>query len=131
MSGRELDDRIKRLERENRDLRRAMLMLSAGTVAAALVTLIAGGLPAAIGLAVASAVVVARLETHRHPFGDTIRIRKLEIVGADGVVRVALGETVDGAGAVATYDAAGRFIAAMNPAVSSEPRWPREMSEPS
>jgi hypothetical protein len=86
-------------------------------------------LPAAIGLAVAAAAVVGRLETRRERFGETIRIKKLEIVGTDGAVRVALGETTDGAGAVATYDGAGRVTACLGATPPGEPSWPRSRRE--
>src|SRR5262245_28739490 len=104
------DDRIRRLESDCRDMRRAMLMLSAGTVVAGLVAVFAGGLSAAVGLALAAAAVVLGLERQRNAVSDVFRVRKIEVLGADGSVRVAIGETGDGTGAVATYDGSGNLL---------------------
>ena len=101
------------MEKECRDLRRSILMLSAGTLTAALVGIVAGGLASAVGLAVAAGVVVATLETRRTNGAEAIRARKIEVVGADGNIRVFIGETTGGAGAVAVYDAAGNAVAAL------------------
>jgi hypothetical protein len=106
----DLDAWMKRIEKDNRDTRTALLMLAAGTLAAAFVTAISGGLPAAIALALAAATVVVKLEIKRSALAGIVRTRKLEIVGTDGTVRVALGETVEGTGEVATYDASGRVL---------------------
>ena len=109
-----LHERIAQIEKECRDLRRSILMLSAGTLTAALVGIVAGGLASAVGLAVAAGIVVATLEAHRSAGGDALRVRKLEIVGSDGRIRVFLGETTDGSGAVAIYDAEGKPLAALH-----------------
>src|SRR5688572_21072591 len=106
-------DRIQQLEHECRDTRRAMLMLSTGTVVAALVAVFSAGFMATIGLAIAAGVVVIGLERQRTAVTDVVRVRKIEVVGADGFVRVAIGETGEGAGAVATYDGTGRLVACL------------------
>jgi len=115
------DDRIRRLESDCRDMRRAMLMLSAGTVVAGLVAVFAGGLSSAVGLALAAAAVVLGLERQRNAVSDTFRVRKIEVLGADGTVRVAIGETGDGTGAVATYDGSGNLLGCLP---ASKPRAP-------
>jgi hypothetical protein len=106
----ETHDRIQQLEHECRDMRRAMLMLSTGTVAAALVAVFAGGFMAAVGLAIAAGIVVVGLERQRNAVTEVVRVRKIEVLGADGSVRVAIGETGEGAGAVAAYDGSGKLI---------------------
>ena len=114
------EDRITRVERNYQDLRRAILMLSAGTLVAALVAIVAGRLASAVGLAVAAGVVVATLETRRAVgIDDVIRARRIEIVGADGTVRLCLGETAEGAGAISSYDASGNVVSASKPSARS------------
>ena len=117
----DIDAWMKRIEKDNRDTRTALLMLAAGTLAAAFVSAIAGGLPAAVALALAAATVVVKLELRRASPRDTVRARKVEIVGANGTVRVALGEAVDGTGAVATYDAGGNLLASLSASPPREP----------
>jgi hypothetical protein len=114
MLNQSLEERVMQMEKDCRDLRRSILMLSAGTVTAALVGIVAGGLASAVGLAIAAGVVVATMETRRTIGVEAIRARKLEIVGTDGSTRVFIGETTDGTGAVAIYDATGRALAALH-----------------
>jgi hypothetical protein len=114
----EMEERLERAEQTCRDLRRSVLMLSTGVLAAAIVAVFAAGLAPAVALAVAAAAVVAVVETRPSKDVEVVRARKLEIIGANGSVRVSIGETVEGAGTVAAYDATGRFIAALA-AVSS------------
>jgi hypothetical protein len=109
-----IEERIERLEQENRSLKRVTAMLLAGIVGTGLVVLVAGNVPATIGLLFAATVALLVVEKRRGEVPEVIRAQKIEVVGADGVTRVALGETLDGSGAVATYDAEGRFIAALD-----------------
>jgi hypothetical protein len=109
-----IEDRLERLEQENRNLKRGIGMLLAGVVGTALVALVAGNVPASLGLLIAAIAALLVVERRRSAVPEVIRAQKIEVVGADGVTRVALGETVDGSGAVATYDADGRFIAALD-----------------
>jgi hypothetical protein len=106
-------DRISKLEHDCRDMRRAMIMLSAGTVVAGLVAAFGGGLAAAVGLALAAGAVVVALERQRFVFVELLRVHKLEIVGDDGVTRIALGETELGTGALAIHDGAGALVECM------------------
>jgi hypothetical protein len=62
-------------------------------------------------------VVLVVSERQEDAVPEIIRAQKIEIVGEDGVTRVALGETLEGAGAVATYDSRGEFVAALDPSV--------------
>jgi hypothetical protein len=91
-----------------------MVMLVAGAAATALVAFVGGSIPASIGLLVAAGVALFVIERRSAEVPAVIRAQKIEVVGADGVTRVALGETVEGAGAVATYDSHGRFLAALD-----------------
>jgi hypothetical protein len=109
----EIEKRIDRLENENRSLRRAISMLLAGIVATALVATVAGNVPGVFALLLSAGAALVLLERRRGAVPGIIRAQKIEIVGADGVTRVALGETLDGDGAVATYDARGEFVAAL------------------
>ena len=109
-----IEDRIDRLEKENRNLKRAISVLLAGIVGTALAASVAGKVPAILAMLLVAGAVLAFLERRRGAIPGIIRAQKIEIVGADGVTRVALGETLDGDGAVATYDASGRFMAALD-----------------
>jgi len=101
----EIEDRIDRLEKENRSLRRAISMLLAGIVGTALAAAVAGKVPSVLALLLSAAAVLVVLERRRGAVPGIIRAQKIEIVGTDGVTRVALGETLQGDGVVATYDA--------------------------
>ena len=108
-----LEERIEKLEKDNRTLRRVMATLITAIVAGTLITLVAGSVAGTVALLVSAAVVLAVSERNEASVAEVIRAQKIEIVGQDGVTRVALGETLEGAGAVATYDARGRFVAAL------------------
>ena len=108
-----IEDRIDRLERENRNLKRAISMLLAGIVGTALAATVAGKVPSILALMLTAGAVLVLLERRRSVPG-VIRAQKIEIVGTDGLTRVALGETLQGDGAVALYDARGRFVAALD-----------------
>jgi hypothetical protein len=108
-----IEERIEKLERDNRNLRRVMATLIAAIVAGTLITLVAGSVAGTVALLVSAAVVLAVSERNEASVAEVIRAQKIEIVGQDGMTRVALGETLEGAGAVATYDARGRFVAAL------------------
>ena len=105
-----LEQRVSRLENENRRLARTIVALSgAGGVAAAVgfvggagaaATTMALGFSGALWLSVRSALRVP----------NVIQANKFEVVGDMGQVLVALGESADGEGAVATYDLAGRRL---------------------
>jgi len=91
-----------------------MRTLVAGAAATALVAFVGGSVPASIGLLIAAGAALFVIERRGGSVPAVIRAQKIEIVGNDGVTRVALGETEDGVGAVATYDAHGRFLAALD-----------------
>ena len=109
-----IEQRIERLETENRNLKRSLTMLLAGIVGTALVAFAGGRLPGVLTLLLSAGAVLALLERRRGTIPSIIRAHKIEIVGTDGMTRVALGETLDGDGAIATYDARGRFVAALD-----------------
>ncbi len=111
-----LEQRVERLERDNRRLRRVVTAL--GCVGLAATGAFVG--PSTVLIATAAILVVgatlAVVRTSAEERPSVLRATKLEIIGADGRTRVAVGETVDGVGAIAAYDAAGRCIAALPPA---------------
>lgn len=102
-----IEDRITRLENENRRLARTVVALSgAGGVAAAVG--FAGGAGAAATtmiLGFSGALWMSVRSAMRAP--DVLQARKLEVVNDMGQVLVALGETAEGEGAIATYGVAG------------------------
>jgi hypothetical protein len=122
-----IEDRIDRLEKENRSLRQALSMLLAGIVGTALAAAVAGKVASVLALLLSAAAVLVILERRRGAVPGIIRAQKIEIVGADGLTRVALGETLQGDGAVATYDARGHFVAALD---ASNRRAPQQRAEP-
>ena len=105
-----LEQRIARLENENRKLARTMVALSgAGGVAAAV------GFTAGVGAAATTVMLGASTAlwlSARAAFrvSNVVQARKFEVVGDMGQVLVALGETSDGDGAVATYGTAGERL---------------------
>ena len=109
-----IEERLERLERENRTLKGMLGMLLAGAVGTALLAMVAGNVPAAIGLLLASTGALITMERKRNQAPEVIRAQKIEVVGEDGITRVEIGETVEGMGAIATYDANGRFVAALD-----------------
>jgi hypothetical protein len=105
-----VEERISRLEDENRKLTRTVVALSG-----------AGGVAAAVGLAgsagaAATTVVVGvssvLLLSARAAFRvrNVVQARKFEVVNDMGQVLVALGETAEGDGAVATYSELGSHL---------------------
>ena len=113
MDAMQIEERLERLERENRTLKGTLGMLLAGAVGTAVLAIVAGNVPAAIGLLLAAAAALITMERKRSQAPEVIRAQKIEIVGEDGVTLVEIGETTDGLGAVATYDAEGRCVAAL------------------
>ncbi len=105
-----LEQRVSRLENENRRLARTVVALSsAGSVAAAVG--FAGGAGAAattMVLGFSGALWLSVRSALRVP--NVIQARKFEVVGDMGQVLVALGESAEGEGAVATYDVGGRRL---------------------
>ncbi len=105
-----LEDRISRLENENRNLARTMVALSgAGGVAAAVG--FAGGAGAAattVVLGVSGALLLSARAAFR--VRNVVQARKFEVVNDMGQVLVALGETAEGEGAVATYSDLGKHL---------------------
>ena len=109
-----IEQRIEKLERDNRNLRRVVAMLVAAIVAGTLIASVAGSVAGAITLLLGAAAVLALSERYEGSVPEILRAQKIEIVGQDGVTRVALGETLEGAGAVATYDSQGQFVASLD-----------------
>ena len=105
-----LEQRLTRLEKENRRLTRTIVALSgAGGVAAAVG--LAGGTGAAattMVLGFSSALWLTARAAFRTP--NVMQARKFEVVNDMGQVLVALGETAEGEGAVATYDLVGKRL---------------------
>lgn len=105
-----LEQRISRLENENRRLARTVVALSsAGGVAAAVG--LAGGAGAAattMVLGFSGALWLSVRSALRVP--NVIQARKFEVVGDMGQVLVALGESAEGEGAIATYDPVGQRL---------------------
>ena len=105
-----LEQRIARLENENRKLARTMVALSgAGGVAAAV------GFTAGVGAAATTVMLGASTAlwlSARAAFrvSNVVQARKFEVIGDMGQVLVALGETADGEGAVATYGTGGKHL---------------------
>jgi len=116
-----IEERLERLERESRTLKGVLGMLLAGAVGTALLAMVAGNVPASIGLLLAALAAVITLERKRIHAPEVIRVNKIEVVGEDGITRVAIGETVEGTGAVVTYDADGRFLACLDASQRATP----------
>ena len=109
-----IEKRIERLERQNRDLKRVMMLMLAGATGTALVAAVAGSISATIALLLTAATCLALIERRSGRVPAVVRAEKIEVVGSDGITRVVLGETVDGRGAVALYDASGKFLVALD-----------------
>jgi len=108
-----LEERVERLESENQRLRRELMALpviGAGVVA---LGAILGGASAALGMMTAAGASALAWACIDRSLPDVIRAKKIEIVGEHGQTVVAMGETTDAGGAVATYDVHGRYIEAL------------------
>jgi len=119
-----LEERIERLESENQRLRRELMALpviGAGVVA---IGAIVGGATIALSTLLAAGATALAWACVDRSLPDVIRARKIEIVGENGGTVVAMGETTDAGGAVATYDVHGRYIEALG-AVAARQAQPR------
>ncbi len=95
-----IEQRIERLERQNRNLRRAL-----------------GGM---LGLAVAGLVLGAAAASSTDEVPNVLRAHRIEVVTAEGKPAVVLGMTTNDAGTVSTLDAKGNKLVSLGVTTNGE-----------
>ena len=87
-----------------------LLLLLCSAIATTALIIAADSVFVTIAFLAVAVLCVGILEHNAAALPEVIRAHKFEVVGADGVTRIVLGETIDDVGAVAIYDASGRCV---------------------